>query len=245
MKIALIGTGKMGQAVAEKALAAGHEIVLKVNAQNLHEATREQLSRAEVAIEFTRPEAAVNNLYRCLEAGLPVVCGTTGWHDRFESVKQRFLAQQGALLFASNFSIGVNMLFQLNRELAGWMNDFPDYRPHMEEVHHTRKLDAPSGTAVTLATDILQQHPATGSWKLREPDEATERHELPIHARREGDVVGIHTVNWASPTDVISIRHEAFSRDGFATGALIAAAWIRDKKGVFGMADLLFSKQKR
>lgn len=245
MKIALFGTGKMGQAVAEKALAAGHEIILKINAQNLREATREQLARAEVAIEFTRPEAAVDNLYRCLEAGLPVVCGTTGWHEQFAAVKERFLAEQGALLFASNFSIGVNMLFQLNRELAGWMNDFPEYRPHLEEVHHTRKLDAPSGTAVTLATDILQQHTITKAWQLQQPGEATERHELSIHARREGDVVGVHTVNWTSPTDVISIRHEAFSRDGFATGALIAADWIRDKKGVFGMADLLFSKQKR
>jgi len=243
MKIALIGTGRMGQAVEAMAVAAGHEIVLRINASNRHHLTHEELQKAEVAIEFSRPDAVVDNLMVCLSAGIPVVCGTTGWHEQFEAVKARFSEGAGALLSATNFSIGVNLLFQLNRELAKWMNKFPEYAPALEEIHHTRKLDKPSGTAVTLGMGIIEQHPLIKKWVLCEPQTSVSKNELPVHSIRENEVIGIHEVSWTSPIDKISLRHEAFNRDGFAAGALIAAEWIIGKKGVFGMNDLLFSKQ--
>jgi 4-hydroxy-tetrahydrodipicolinate reductase len=243
MKIALLGTGKMGQAVEAKAIAAGHEIVLRINASNLQELTEEHLKKADVVIEFSRPDAVVENLMKCLDAGIPVVCGTTGWHEDYKKVSLLFLEKGGALLSATNFSVGVNLLFQLNIELTKWMNRFPEYTPAIEEIHHTRKLDKPSGTAVTLAMGIIEQSQKINSWKLREDETRVAENDLPIDARRESNVIGIHEVTWTSPIDNISIRHEAFNRDGFATGALIAAEWIIGKKGVFGMNDLLFSKQ--
>ena len=233
----------MGQAVEAKAIAAGHAIVLRINASNLQDLTEEHLKKADVVIEFSRPDAVVENLMKCLDAGLPVVCGTTGWHEDYNKVSSIFLEKGGALLSATNFSVGVNLLFQLNIELAKWMNRFPEYTPAIEEIHHTRKLDKPSGTAVTLAMGIIEQSPKINSWKLREDDTIVAENDLLIDARRESNVIGIHEVTGTSPIDNISIRHEAFNRDGFATGALIAAEWIIGKKGVFGMNDLLFSKQ--
>ena len=244
MKIALIGTGKMGNAVAEKALQAGHEIVLRINEENPQDLSPTRLQTADIAIEFTRPDAAVNHLYACLTAGIPVVCGTTGWHEQYDEVRARFLNENGTLLTATNFSIGVNIFFCLNSESAKWMNHHPSYTPSLQESHHTQKLDKPSGTAVTLATDLIKSHPNTKSWTLLESNEAGESNVLGIQSIREGQVIGIHEVEWTSPIDRISIRHEAFNREGFAAGALIAAEWLRGKKGVFGMSDVLFGDQK-
>ncbi len=244
MKIALLGTGKMGKAIAAKALEAGHQIVLQINELNLQDLTTQNLKKADVAIEFTRPDAVLDNLYKCLEAGIPVVCGTTGWHNSFEEVRRRFIAANGTLFSATNFSIGVNLLFQLNLELAKWMNDFPAYQPHLEEIHHTHKLDKPSGTAVTLAQGITEQYQAINNWRLAEEGQQPSAHELRITSIREDEVIGIHEVCWTSTIDKISIRHEAFNREGFVNGALIAAEWLIGKTGVFGMNDLLFSKQK-
>jgi 4-hydroxy-tetrahydrodipicolinate reductase len=244
MKIALIGTGKMGKAVAEKALQAGHEIVLSINEENPQDLSPSRLQTADIAIEFTRPDAAVKHLYACLAAGIPVVCGTTGWHEQYEEVRARFLNENGTLLTATNFSIGVNIFFRLNAELAKWMSHHPTYKPSLQESHHTQKLDKPSGTAVTLATDLINSHPDTTSWALQESNEAGESNVLSIQSIREGQVIGIHEVEWKSPIDRISIRHEAFNRDGFAAGALIAAEWLSGKKGVFGMSDVLFGDQK-
>jgi 4-hydroxy-tetrahydrodipicolinate reductase len=244
MKIALIGTGKMGNAVAEKALQAGHEIVLRINEENPQDLSPSRLQTADIAIEFTRPDAAVKHLYACLVAGIPVVCGTTGWHEQYDEVRTRFLNENGTLLTATNFSIGVNIFFRLNAELAKWMSHHPIYKPSLQESHHTQKLDKPSGTAVTLATDLIKSHPDTNSWALQESNEAGESNVLSIQSIREGQVIGIHEVEWKSPIDRISIRHEAFNRDGFAAGALIAAEWLSGKKGVFGMSDVLFGDQK-
>lgn len=244
MKIALIGTGKMGNAVAEKALLAGHEIVLRINEENPQDLSPARLQTADIAIEFTRPDAAVNHLYACLTAGIPVVCGTTGWHDQYDEVKERFIKEKGSLLTATNFSIGVNIFFRLNAELAKWMNQHPSYLPALQESHHTQKLDKPSGTAVTLANDLIQAHHDTRRWSLQNSNEAVESNVLGIQSIREGQVIGIHEVTWKSPIDQISIRHEAFNRDGFASGALLAAEWLSQKKGVFGMSDVLFGDQK-
>lgn len=244
MKIALIGTGKMGNAVAEKAILAGHEIVLRINENNPQDLAPARLKTADIAIEFTRPDAAVNHLYACLEAGIPVVCGTTGWHEQYEDVRHRFLKENGSLLTATNFSIGVNIFFRLNAELAKWMNQQPTYKPSLEESHHTQKLDKPSGTAVTLANDLIHAHTDTRRWELKDGNEEATSNVLGIHSIREGQVIGIHEVNWTSPIDKISIRHEAFNRDGFASGALLAAEWLSGKKGVFGMSDVLFGDQK-
>ncbi|MBL7924018.1 MAG: 4-hydroxy-tetrahydrodipicolinate reductase [Bacteroidia bacterium] len=245
MNIALIGTGKMGMAVEEQALAGGHQIVLRINHLNRHEFSLADLKKADVAIEFTRPDAVAANLLWCLEAGIPVVSGTTGWHEQWEEVREHFRKEGGSLLTATNFSVGVNIMFQLSRELAAWMNKHPEYHPFLEEVHHTRKLDKPSGTALTLAHDLMQSHEQLKSWALVQGNLELQHDVLPIHSIREGDVIGQHEISWVSPIDKISIRHEAFSRDGFAAGALLAASWLKDKKGVFGMGDVLFGHPDR
>lgn len=245
MKIALIGVGKMGKAVAEHAQSKGHEIVLSVDALNQHELTSENLQKADVAIEFTRPDAVIGNLKKCLLAQIPVVCGTTGWHDAYDQVKDEFLSREGSLLSATNFSVGVNILFQLNIELSKWMNNQTAYHPYLREWHHTRKLDQPSGTAVTLANDLIHHHPETIAWQLTHSNEIPPDHVLGITSIREGEIIGTHELTWKSPIDQITIKHEAFSRDGFAAGAVLAAEWLIGRKGVFGMADVLFGNPNR
>lgn len=239
MKLAIIGTGKMGQAIEKMALAQGHEVVLRINEENPASLSNGDLKKADVAIEFTQPAAAVINLYHCLEAGIPVVCGTTGWHNRIEEVTNQFKAKNGALLHASNFSVGVNIMFELNKVLAGWMQQHSDYHVSLSEIHHTHKLDKPSGTAVTLAQGIINNNSGAEAWHLSE-DQNNNSKSIAIDALREEGVVGDHTVEWKSPIDRITIRHEAFSRDGFAAGALMAAGWIINRKGVFTMNDILF-----
>ncbi len=240
MKIALIGTGKMGFAIGELAPRFGDDILLRINENNREVLHSEEFKSMDVAIEFTRPEAVIENLYACLEAGVPVVCGTTGWHDQIDAVTADFKAKKGALIYSSNFSIGVNIFFELNRIVSGWMKSFPQYSPGLIEIHHVNKIDKPSGTAVSLAKDIIADHPGFKGWKLQNGDDELPGDVLPIESNREHDTIGIHTVHWNSKIDSITLHHEANSREGFASGALEAAHWIKDKTGVFTMKDILF-----
>ncbi|MBK9637791.1 MAG: 4-hydroxy-tetrahydrodipicolinate reductase [Bacteroidetes bacterium] len=245
MRIAMIGTGKMGMAAAEAARQQGHEIVFEINHLNRADFSIEDLKKVDIAIEFTQPDAVVENLYWCLEAGIPVVSGTTGWHEQFEKVRERFVKSKGSLLTATNFSVGVNIMFELSKQLASWMKEHPQYHPSMQETHHTRKLDKPSGTAVTLAQDVTNVHPNYQNWALQDGNNTLENNVLPIRSIRENEVIGMHEITWKSPIDKISIAHEAFNRDGFAQGAVLAAEWLRGKIGVFGMADVLFGERKQ
>jgi 4-hydroxy-tetrahydrodipicolinate reductase len=239
MKIALIGYGKMGREIEQVANGRGHEVVLKIDDTNINEFTPENLKKAQVAIEFSTPQSAVANILKCIEAGVPVVCGTTGWLGRFEEVKKICLEKKQALFYASNYSIGVNLFFRLNEYLAAMMKAHPEYFPSMEEIHHIHKKDAPSGTAITLAEGLINAHGGIEKWTLEGTDN---RGELPIHSKREGEVPGTHIIRYTSKVDEIMISHKAYSRKGFAEGAMHAAAWLIGKKGVFGMEDLLNNK---
>jgi 4-hydroxy-tetrahydrodipicolinate reductase len=234
MKIALIGYGKMGRAIDGLAASEGCEVILRIDRDNPQDFAR--LGEADAAIEFSQPESAVANILRCFEAGLPVVSGTTGWLDRMEEIESRCLETEGAFFYASNYSIGVNVLFALNRFLAERMNALGAYDISVEETHHTQKLDAPSGTALTLARDILARVERKKTWV---GGEAQGSEELPILSQRIDPAPGEHRVIYRSPIDEIEIRHEAFSREGFARGALQAAKWLKGRKGVFGMGDML------
>lgn len=236
MKIALLGYGKMGKAIAAMAEAAGDDVVLRIGSGNISGLTIEALQQADVAVEVSRPELAFNHIALCLEAGVPVVCGTTGWLDRLEEAVALCTDKEGALLYASNFSIGVNLFFALNKRLAELMERQPQYNPSILEIHHTQKLDAPSGTAISLAQDILDRLSRKSQWVN---GEAASPDELGISSIREGQVPGTHEVFYQSAIDTISIRHEAHSREGFARGALLAAHWIVGKKGFFSMSDVL------
>ena len=237
MKIALLGYGKMGKTIERVARNRGHEVVLIVDENNRAACTDDQLKQADVAIEFTTPIVAVDNYNWCFRNHVPVVSGTTGWLERWSEVMMSREQLGGAFFYASNYSIGVNIFFHLNRWLAQTMVRFSDYKVSIEETHHIHKLDAPSGTAITLVKDILKEHPEYSSWVLDEG--AVGAGELPIKAKREGEVPGIHTVTYKSNVDEIQIYHSAYSRDGFAQGAVMAAEFLMGKKGVFGMEDLL------
>ncbi len=226
----------MGKAIERLGLEDGEEIVLRADSGTSTEVVKDFLPAADVAIEFSRPESAFDNIRLSLEAGVPVVCGTTAWLSRLKEAKTLCNEHEGALFYASNFSIGVNLFFSLNRYLAEMMAQMPQYRVKMEEIHHTQKLDAPSGTAITLAEDILAQIKGLDKWVNRD---AETKGELPILSRREGQVPGTHEVQYNSPIDSITIRHEAHSREGFARGALLAARWLVGKKGYFEMKDML------
>lgn len=236
MKIAIIGYGKMGRAIEALALEAGHEVILRITAENTAELTAENLKKADVAVEFTRPETTVSHLLLCFQCGVPVVSGTTGWLDELPRVLQAREEHNGGFFYASNFSIGVNITFAVSRVLARLMQDQTSYEVAMEEVHHTQKLDAPSGTAITLAKDILQEIKRKTSWVNRAEHE---EQELPIVSRRIEGVPGTHEIRYTSDVDTITLRHEAHSREGFARGALKAAEWMMGKSGYFGMSDLL------
>ena len=236
MKIALIGYGKMGKEIEQIAISRGHSIVLKIDIQNQDELTTENLSNADVAIEFTGPATAVGNYFSCFEAGVPVVSGTTGWLERKAEVENACSAGQGCFFYASNFSLGVNIFFALNKFLAKTMKEFPQYDVSMTEVHHTQKLDAPSGTAITLAEDILALNDKKTNWTISEPES---NNELYIKPLREGLVPGIHTIKYDSEVDFIEITHSAYSRKGFAFGAVLAAEFSAGRTGVFSMSDLL------
>lgn len=236
MKIALIGYGKMGHEIEKSALAKGHEVVLKFDVNNAADLTPDNLKKADVAIEFTMPESAVGNILKCFEASVPVVCGTTGWLAHFDEVKQACKDNKGGFFYASNYSIGVNLFFRLNEHLAKMMGPYNNYVPSMEEIHHIHKKDAPSGTAITLAEGLIKNHGGAGKWALKEK---AGKDELPITSVREGEVPGTHIIRYTSDCDEIEITHKAFSRRGFADGAIMAAAWLKGKQGVFGMNDLL------
>ncbi len=242
MNIALYGTGRMGRAIEEAALRRGHRIALRVGSANAGTPP----TGCDVAIEFSRPAHAVDNIRLCVGSGVPVVVGTTGWYDRLPEVRELLGAGDGAVLWASNFSIGVNLFFRINRLLAGLMDGRPDYRVRLDEVHHVHKLDAPSGTALTLARDIDLQHGGYTGWIPAPPPAAAPGDgpsPVPIHSERTGEVPGKHSVQWSGPDDRIVITHEAFGRGGFATGAVHAAEWLADpaqrRHGLLTMDDVL------
>jgi len=236
MNIALIGYGKMGKEIEQIALSRGHTIVLKVDVSNATTYTLDELKKADVAIEFSTPEAAINNIYKCFDANVPVVVGTTGWLSKLDEVKQKCASQQQTLFYASNYSIGVNLFFKLNEYLAKLMNSYPDYNVSMEEIHHVHKLDAPSGTAISLANQVIEQLDEKQKWVN---EVSNSKHDLSIISKRIDEVPGTHTVTYNSAVDEISITHIAHNRKGFALGAVVASEWIKGKKGVFGMNDLM------
>ena len=236
MKIALIGYGKMGQAIEKAAQSRGHEIVLRYTSANRHELTAEKIREADVAIEFTGPESAYTNVMDCLSAGVSVVCGTTGWNDHLQDAREKATAHKAAFLHASNFSIGVNIFFEINKLLASLMNGKTGYSVQVEETHHIHKKDAPGGTAITLAEQIIQSLTNKSSWAL---NESSSLEILPIFAHRIDEVPGTHKVTYSSAIDDIEIIHTAHSRDGFALGAVLSAEYIAGKSGVFTMKDVL------
>ncbi len=234
MKIAIIGYGRMGKTIESIATEKGDEIVLRITDKNTDDLSSENLHRADVAIEFTRPEAAFENVKICLEAGTPVVCGTTGWTDKISEIQDLTKQQNGAFFYASNYSIGVNIFFALNKKLAAIMNEHSDYTPSIHEIHHTQKLDAPSGTAITLGEGIIA-NTQLKKWTKQDP----KPDELLITSARINNTPGTHIVTYTSDIDDIEITHTARSREGFAQGALMAARWLIGKKGCFGMSDML------
>jgi len=230
MKIALLGYGKMGQAIEKIALERGHEIVLRKDEFN----TYEGLSNADVAIDFSIPAVAVSNISSCFYENVPVISGTTGWLEHYDEMVSLCKEKNGAFISSSNFSLGVNLFFELNEYLAKMMSKFNTYKVQMEEIHHTQKLDAPSGTAISLAKGVIENSLYT-NWTLEEP----KTNEIHIESKRIGTVPGTHTVTYNSLIDAIEIKHTAHNREGFALGAVIAAEWIVGKKGIFTMKDVL------
>jgi 4-hydroxy-tetrahydrodipicolinate reductase len=235
MKIALIGYGKMGKIVERIALERGHSIVSVIDINNPEDFGSDTFKSADVAIEFTVPHTAVANVRKCFEAGVPVVCGTTGWTAALPELRKELEEKDATLFWSSNYSVGVNIFMELNRHLAGLMNRFPQYNVEMTEVHHTQKLDAPSGTAITLAEGILEKLERKTAWSA-EVEES--RESLAIKSIREGEVPGIHIIRYESGDDSITITHDAKSREGFALGAVLAAEFTAGKKGLLSMKDL-------
>lgn len=236
MKIGLVGYGKMGQMIEEIALQRGHEIVLRISIDNLEHFTEEKVAKADVAIEFTGPDSAFENVKKCLSFGVPVVSGSTGWNEKLDEAKQFCLQTQSAFLHASNFSVGVNIFFQVNKLLARLMASQPAYEVTLKEIHHTQKKDAPSGTAVTLAEQVLANIGRKKTW-VNEPTSNNE--ELSIISERIDPAPGTHYVKYSSEIDDIEIIHTAHSRQGFALGAVLAAEFLAGKTGVFSMDDVL------
>lgn len=233
MKTALIGYGKMGKTIEKILMERGHEVVARFDRSGIN---NEELQKADVAIEFTRPEAVFGNLAACFEHKIPVVCGTTGWLSKYDEAVKLCNENGSALLYASNFSLGVNLFFELNRQLARLMNNYPTYEVDLMEIHHTEKLDAPSGTAITLAEQLIDQLDRKQGWTM---DQTTSNSQIKVEARREHNVPGTHSVNYSSDIDEIEIRHTAKSRDGFALGAVMAAEFLVGKSGIYEMKDVL------
>jgi 4-hydroxy-tetrahydrodipicolinate reductase len=236
MKIALIGYGKMGKAIEEIAIAKGHEIVLKIDLSNTSDFTKENIQKAHVAIEFTGPHTAFENITKCIEWGVPVISGSTGWLDQFEKAKKLCEEKKGCLIYASNFSIGVNLFFEINKQLAALMEPYDNYDVSMTETHHTEKKDAPSGTAISLAEQILAKIGRKNKW-VNEP--SSEARDLIIRSERIDPAPGTHSVTYDSPIDSIEITHTAHTRKGFAAGAVLAAEFANQKMGIFTMKDVL------
>ncbi|MDR4987295.1 MAG: 4-hydroxy-tetrahydrodipicolinate reductase [Bacteroidales bacterium] len=237
LKIALIGYGKMGKAVGQLARDRGHEVVVIIDSQSEWETKDRQLQACDVAFEFTTPATASGNIRKCFDAGVPVVCGTTGWLHELPAITRLCNDKQQSLFYATNFSVGVNFFFELNKRLAGFLANLEGYRPRIMETHHTEKLDAPSGTAITLANDIISHREKLTQWVNADQDEA--EHLLPIKSYRIENITGTHVVRYDSVVDSIEIKHTSHNRSGFAEGALLAAQWLQNKTGVFCMHDLL------
>ena len=234
MKIAIIGYGKMGHEVEKAALARHHEIVVTIDNAQEWEERLSLLKQADVAIEFSQPDQVISNINRCFDLHLPIVVGTTAWQEHYEEIKQRCLAEKQSLFTAPNFSIGMNIMFLLNKQLARLAERY-GYQLSLAETHHIHKLDKPSGTAVKLANDIMAEVPDYTRWSIEAPAD----HTLYIEAKREGEVFGIHSVTASSAADRITITHQAFNRQGLAAGALAAAEFLVGKTGIFGMEALL------
>ncbi|MFY1047581.1 4-hydroxy-tetrahydrodipicolinate reductase [Chryseobacterium sp. GP-SGM7] len=231
MKIALVGYGRMGKIIDEIALKRGHEVVARLK----ETPTAENLNHPDVVIEFSLPEVAFDNIKACLENKIPVICGTTGWLEKKSEIENIAVQNETAFLYGSNFSLGVNLFFALNEKLANLMKNVNEYSCQLEEIHHIHKLDAPSGTAISLAEGIIRNNDQFDAWKLEE----TQEKQLGIFAIREDEVPGTHSVYYRSEVDEIEIKHTAYNRNGFALGAVVAAEWIKDKKGNFTMKDVL------
>ena len=236
MKIALIGYGKMGKAIESIALEKGHEVVLTIDLDNASEFTTKNLQKADVAIEFTGPHSAFDNIKQCLTAGIPVVSGSTGWLARWNEIARYCEMHEGTLVYASNYSIGVNLFFELNATLAKLMRPYPTYKVSLEEIHHTQKKDAPSGTAITLAEQVLAEIPGKTKWVNHL---STAPDELSIISERTDPAPGTHKIKYQSAIDDIEIIHTAHNRTGFAGGAVLAAEFTSQKKGIFSMKQVL------
>jgi len=244
MKIALLGYGKMGKIIEKIATDRKHEIVLKIDFDNLHELTPENLKQADVAIEFTTPSSVISNINVCFEAGVPVVVGTTGWYDKLDEIKQQCEVGSHTLLYATNFSVGVNIFFHINKVLARLMNNYPYYEVQVEEIHHTQKLDSPSGTAITIAEGIIENLDAKKNWANvlvadgKDSDDNVGNSALLIESYRMDSVPGTHTVIYDSEVDSIEFKHTAHNRNGFALGAVLAAEWLNDNPGFHSINDM-------
>jgi len=230
MKIAILGYGKMGKEIERIAISRGHEIVIKSDGNDMYD-----ISIAHIAIDFSTPESAYNNILNCINNQIPVISGTTGWLKKYDDIVRVCEEKNGALIYASNFSLGVNIFFELNNHLAKMMNKLKDYKVSIEETHHIKKLDSPSGTSITLANGIIENSEFS-DWEL---DKVTSEKNVPIFSKRISDVPGIHKVSYTSDIDKVQINHIAKNRQGFALGALIASEWLVNKKGVYTMKDVL------
>lgn len=243
MNIALIGYGRLGKEIEKIAISRGHSIGLIIDMDNLDDLNSLKLKNIDVAIEFSIPSSALSNIKACLKDNVPVVSGTTGWLDDFDKAVSAAQSSKAAFLYASNFSIGVNIMFYLNGKLSELMTDRPDYSPVIEEIHHIKKLDAPSGTALSLARGIIEKHDSINNWvgydSDGEPDMSGKADIVPIRSKRIGEVPGTHQVSWISEHDTISLRHETRGREGFALGAVLAAEFVQGKRGVLTMKDML------
>ena len=237
MRILLIGYGKMGKTIQNIALQKGHQIAGIINIENHETLLNYSGENTDVAIEFTHPESAPNNIRYCLENNIPVVCGSTGWLDYLPEIKTLCTQKEGAFFYASNFSVGVNLFFHFNEYIAAKMQAYKNFNVEVKEVHHTQKADKPSGTAITTAEGILNNYVLKDKWIS--DASAPEPHDLNIISERIADVVGLHTVRYTSAHDTIELTHNAHSRIGFAEGAVMAAEWLQNKKGLFGMKDML------
>ena len=236
MKLALIGYGKMGKAIEEIALQRGHQVILKIDLDNANEFTKENLAAVDVAIEFTSPHSAFENVKKLMQFGVPTVCGSTGWLENLDTIHKLCKENQAAFLYASNFSVGVNIFFEVNKRLAALMGSHKDYELQITEIHHTAKKDAPSGTAITLAEQVLELIPRKKKWVNHISDNTDE---LEILSERIDPAPGTHKIKYSSPIDDIEIIHTAHSRKGFAGGAVLAAEFLADKKGIYSMKDVL------
>ncbi len=236
MKVALIGYGKMGREIEETLLKRGHSVSLRIDINNTHDIIPDKFKGIDVAIEFSSPDSAFENITKCLLMGKPVVSGTTGWLNRYDEAAGLCRQKKTSFIHSSNFSLGVNILFKLNNDLASMMERYRGYTPVIEEIHHIQKIDAPSGTAINLAGGIIDHNDRYEKW---EREIASDKKSIPIRSVREGTVPGKHTVSWESDNDTISLVHNAMNRKGLALGAVIAAEFIRTRTGVFTMSDVL------